>query len=101
MGMVDRSGPSSLGRDLDAEDGAAAGRARHLEPALEIGDSASHRSQTEVFAAYRGWIEAAAVVGHLDRDGVVLCRDADRGVARPSVLDHVGQGFLAEAVQLL
>jgi hypothetical protein len=34
------------------------------------------------------------------RNGVVLCCDADGSAARPSVLDHVGQGFLAEAVQL-
>ena len=48
-----------------------------------------------------GWIEAVAVVVHLDRDGVVGCGDADRGAARPSVLDDVGQGFLADAIQLL
>ena len=54
-----------------------------------------------MFAANGGRIEAAAVVGHLDQDDVVRCCDADGGAARPSVLDHVGQGFLAKAVQLL
>jgi hypothetical protein len=37
-------GLSSLGWNLDAQDGAAAGCARNLEPAPEVGDSASHRS---------------------------------------------------------
>ena len=48
-----------------------------------------------------GWIKAAAVVGHLDRDDVAGRGDADRGAGCPGVFDHVGQGFLADAVQLL
>jgi hypothetical protein len=55
----------------------------------------------EVFGAHGGRIEAAAVVVHLDQNGAVLCRDADGSAVRPSVFDHIRQGFLAEAVQLL
>jgi hypothetical protein len=53
-----------------------------------------------VFGTHGRGIEAAAVIGHLDRHGLLRCCDADGGAGCPSVLDHVGQGFLAEAVQL-
>ena len=75
--------------------------ARDLEAAPEVGDPASHRPQTEVFGTYEVRVEASAVVGHLHRDGVVIRCEVDRGRGRPGVLDHVGQGFLAEVVQLL
>src|SRR4029453_6947076 len=78
--------PSLRGWDLDTQDGAAPGRARDLQPAAEVADAASDGSQAEMIGAHGGRVEAAAIVGHLDRHGVVRCGDADRGPPRPGVL---------------
>ena len=42
VSMVRLDGASPLGRDLNAQDGAAARPGPDLEPALEVGGSASH-----------------------------------------------------------